>query len=240
MCMCVVCEKNPLPHFAHSHHPPETRDRIMAIESKAQNSIVSLVNSFMIHFHSHFFFSFFSSLLLQPFFCFLIHSFSISTTFHHTNTTSAHPTPMQQANHNHNHNHPRNTNISLEPPSHHHRSSNNSDLVMLDMIESYPNPDEQFSSLTSFAEEEASSQYQFHGNKICVTSKNTCALGLPVNDDLSSDSSTFSWLNCERPATNSYLYPLLGRVFSFLEWLVFKVVVPCFRHRREPHNPIHL
>ncbi|KAF9134453.1 hypothetical protein BGX30_011929 [Mortierella sp. GBA39] len=147
---------------------------------------------------------------------------------------------MQQANYNrfHSHNYHNDTNINPEPPSHHHRSSNNSDVFVLDMIESYPDPDERFSSMTSFTEDEASSQYQLHGNKICVT-KNTCAPDLSANDDPSSDSSTFPWLDCEW-LTTPYHYPFLQRVFSFLEWLVLKVVAPCIRHRREPHNPIHL
>ncbi|KAG9064648.1 hypothetical protein KI688_002906 [Linnemannia hyalina] len=147
---------------------------------------------------------------------------------------------MQQANHNrfHSHNYPHDTNINPEPTSQHHRS-NNSDVFMLDMIESYPDPNEQFSSMTSFTEEDASSQYQLHSNKICVT-KNTCPPDLSTNDDPSSDSSTFSWLNCEWLTTDPYHYPFLRRVFSFLEWLVLKIVAPCLRHRRENHNPIHL
>ena len=138
------------------------------------------------------------------------------------------------------HTHPHNTNIILEPPGYHHGSSKNSDVFMLDMTESYPNPDEQSSSMASFTEEEACSQNQLYGHKICVTTKNTCAPELSTNDDPSSDSSIFSWPNRERSAASPYLYPFLWRVFSFLEWLVFKVVAPCLRHRREPHNPIHL
>ncbi|KAK3837676.1 MAG: hypothetical protein JOS17DRAFT_731588 [Linnemannia elongata] len=192
------------------------------------------MNSFMIHSHRNFLsFSLTSTIFssLSPY------SFSIPTIYNHKNTTLAHPTPMQQANRNHNHNHPRNTNISLELPSHDHRSNNNSHLFMLDMTESYPDPDEQFSSMTSFTEEEASSPYQ-HGNKTCVATKSTCVPDLSVNANPASD--TFSWLNCEWPTSDPYPYSFLGRVFSILEWLVFKVVAPCLRHRREPHNPIYL
>ncbi|KAF9283029.1 hypothetical protein BGZ88_010690 [Linnemannia elongata] len=147
---------------------------------------------------------------------------------------------MQQANYNHNLSQPHNINVDLEPPSHHHHSTDSSDVFVLDMIASYPDPDEQFSSITSFTQAEAYSQYQCHGNKICVTTKNICTPDLSTNDDPSSDSWTFSWLNDERPTTDPYLSPFLRRVYSFLEWLVFKVVAPCLHQRREPHNPIHL